>query len=263
MKDLSSIFIEHSRPWVKSAFVLLLVACACWQLMAWLEKPTTMPIKHVRIEGALNYITHDEISQSLSQLVQTGYFAMDADAIIKNVTAIEWVEKARVRRVWPDMMVLSLQEQQPVAVWNETALLNPQGEVFQPVFDAALLKLPHLSGITSDSKKLLAEQEKIDRSIESIGVSIKRLALAEHGSWSAVMSNGVKIKAGNQRPDQKISKSLMLLASLDGDLIEHIELIDLRYPNGMAVTWRSGYEFNELGVKTAVIAMNKDWPNKG
>jgi len=263
MRELRSILIEHSRAWMKSTAVLLLMICSVGLLMAWLDKPTTMPIKQVRIEGSLNYITHDEISQSLSQLVQTGYFSMDADAIIKKVTAIEWVDKAQVRRVWPDMLVLSLQEQQAVAVWNETALLNPRGDIFQPEFGAALLALPHLSGIDNDSKKLLDEQEKINRSIDSTGVSIKRLNLAEHGSWSAVMSNGIKIKAGNQRPDQKISKSLILLASLEGNLIEQIELIDLRYPNGMAVSWKGGYEFNGLSIKTAVIAMNKGRPNKG
>lgn len=260
MRELTANFFEQSKPWARNGLFLLLVVIGIWQCLAWLSKPTTMPIKHVRVGGELNHVAREEISASLSQLVDTGYFAMDTGEILKQVTGIEWVNKARLRRVWPDTIVLLIEEQQPVAVWNETALLNINGEVFRPEFDKALMALPSLTGIDTNSQKVLAELKKIEQSLKGLDVSVKTLNLAEHGSWSALMSNGTKIKVGDQLPEQKMTKSLKLLASLEGNLIEHLDEIDLRYPNGMAVKWANGYKFSEL---KAAVTLKKDQPIKG
>lgn len=256
-------FFEQYTPWAKKGLLFLIVALSVLQLVTWLGKPSTMPIKHVRIGGELKYVTREEISESLSQLVDTGYFSMDTDGIIKQVTAIEWINKARIRRVWPDTIVLTLDEHQPAAVWNEKALLNVNGEVFTPIFDQTLLALPSLSGIDSNSQKVLAELRKINQSIKSIGLEVSVLNLAEHGSWSAAMSNGIKISIGHQSPEKKIHKSLKLLASLEGSLVEHLDEIDLRYPNGVSVTWKDGYKFGEPMAQVSTLKLRKDQPTKG
>jgi len=263
MKSVVGSLFKQYEPWAKKGLLLMIVAIGVWQLTTWLGKSSTMPIKHVRIGGELNHVTREEISTSLLQLVETGYFAMNTDEIIKKVTAIEWVNKARVRRVWPDTIVLILEEQQPVAVWNETALLNLHGEVFKPIFNKGLMALPSLSGIDSKSQKVLAELRKVNQSIKSIGVEVSVLNLAEHGSWSAMMSNGIKISVGHQSPEKEISKSLKLLASLEGSLIEHLDEIDLRYPNGVSVSWKDGYKFGESAAQIATLIWKKDQPTKG
>jgi cell division protein FtsQ len=257
MKEETSHSSEQLISWFKSSALLLLVVAGLWQLVTWMGLSNTLPIKHVRIEGSLNYVTQEEVSEALSGVVETGYFSMNTDEIVKQVTDIEWVKQARIRRVWPDTIVLSVVEQHPAATWNKTKLLNADGEVFEPIFDKASLNLPSLSGINSDSKSVLAELQRIDLSVKSIGLSVKQLALAEHGSWDAVMSNGVRIKAGNQLPEQKISKSLMLLSSLDGDLLEHLNEVDLRYPNGVAVTWKDGYVLGKSTGKELVVKNNQ------
>jgi cell division protein FtsQ len=262
MRELAGNLLEQSKSWAKSGVLLLLTVIIVWQLTAWLGKPTTMPIKHVRIGGELNYVAHEDISTSLSSLVQTGYFSMNTADIINKLTDIEWIKKAHIRRVWPDTILLIVEEQRPVAVWNETALLNVNGEIFKPEFDNSSLQLPRLSGVDDHSKVVLAEQKKIDQSINILDLSVEKLTLAEHGSWSAVLSNGVKIKAGYELPEKKISKSLLLLASIEGGLIEHLDEVDVRYPNGVAVTWKAGYKFDEAMVKKATLAMNKSQPTK-
>ena len=263
MKKVNNDFIEQMKAAVKSGLFVMVIALSIWQFMGWLQHPATLPIKQVRIEGELRRVTHSKVSAALSELVQTGYFAMDTNAIVEKVTALEWVSKAKIRRVWPDTIVLSLKEQQPVAIWNETALLNKQGEIFEPVFDAKKMQLPQLHGVDSKSLNILEKYKEIECLLAGLALSVVQLEQAEHGSWSVVLSNGVKLNVGHDEPENKIKHSLSALAALDGGLVEHIQTIDLRYPNGMAVTWKDGYEFGQPNTKVKSPSSNKIKPLKG
>src|SRR5678816_2292351 len=43
---------------------------------------------------------------------------------------VPWVRRAAVRRVWPDRLEVSLEEQVPLARWGAEALVNTYGERF-------------------------------------------------------------------------------------------------------------------------------------
>ena len=242
MLESAGVIYQRLSTQINYVFVLLVFMAGLWHMQQWLQQPTTMPIKHVRIEGELRNVSKTAVSKSLDPLVRAGYFSMDSEAILAKLTELEWVADARVMRVWPDTIVLSFNEQTAIAVWNADQLLNKHGDVFKPEMTQTLLELPHLSGRFDANKTVLNEQQRINSAINELGLSVTRLDLAEHGSWSAELSNGMAVKAGKQRPAQRISKSLAVLSSLKGNLLAHIESIDLRYPNGVAVTWHDGYK---------------------
>ncbi|MFT6624904.1 MAG: cell division protein FtsQ [Cycloclasticus sp.] len=241
MKDLVVDALATYITSIKALLFLMLIGLLIWQLQQWLTMPGTMPIKQVRIEGELNNLSHEEVSGVLSELVQTGYFAMDSRAIVNKVTDLGWVYETRIRRIWPDTIELSIKEQTPVAVWNKVKLLNNKGELFSVTLNEALKQLPALSGIDIDSKKVLAEQQTINESLSVMALEVKELNLAEHGSWTMVLSNGIKVKAGRLTSKGRISKSIKVLASLDGNLVERVKALDLRYPNGVSVEWKEGH----------------------
>lgn len=242
MKDQAIDALASYMTTIKTVLFILLIGFAIWQLQQWMTMPGTLPIKQVRIEGELKNLSREEVKGALSKLVQTGYFALDSRAILNKVTDLGWVYEARIRRIWPDTIELSIREQTPVAVWNKEKLLNDKGELFNATLNEALKQLPALSGIDSDSKAVLAEQQRINESLNGSGLTVKQLNLAEHGSWSMQLSNGIKVKAGRVTSKGRIAKSLNILASLEGDLVERVKAIDLRYPNGASVVWKEGYE---------------------
>jgi len=254
---------QQFAPLIKGMALLVLLLLSVWQLQQWLQQSTTMPIKYVRIEGELGRVSKAAISTSVSELVDTGYFAVDNEAILEKLTELEWVADASIMRVWPDMIVLSFKEQKPVAIWNKDALLNDIGDVFQPTITADLLALPHLSGRDGERKSILAQQQKINASIRSLGLSIQQLTLASHGSWTMVLSNGLAVKAGKRQPDKALVKSLNVLSSLQGELLDHIKHIDLRYPNGVSVVWNDGYQWVKVSDKPGAFTVKKGGLNKG
>lgn len=255
--------LGQAKSLIKVMVLIWVVALGLWQLLDWMAKPSTMPIKQVRIEADLRYLTREEISQTLLPYVETGYFAVDSKAIVQAVTQLEWVEQVSIRRVWPDTVVVEIIEQIPVAVWNKTALLNTQGDVFKPVVPQSLMQLPNLSGIDRNSKDVLVQSRQINQSIASLDLSVQQLSLSEHGSWQVVLNNGIQVKTGNVLPKKEMSKSLKALASLQGDLVSHVGTIDLRYPNGVAVAWKVGYQLGQPNKTDATLAVNKQQPTKG
>ena len=251
MKDLAVDALTSYMTTIKTVLFILLIGFAIWQLQQWMTMPDTLPIKQVRIEGELKNLSHEEVSGALSKLVQTGYFALDSRAIVNKVTDLGWVYEARIRRIWPDTIELSIREQTPVAVWNKEKLLNEKGELFDATLNEALMQLPALSGIDSDSRAVLAEQQRINKSLSRSALTVKQLNLAEHGSWSMQLSNGIKVKAGRLTSKGMIAKSLNVLASLEGNLVERVKTLDLRYPNGVSVVWKEGYEAGSSTVSQA------------
>lgn len=251
------------KPLLKTLLLMLVMMLSVWQVLEWLQKPSTMPVKTVRVEGSLKYLSQQEVSQALEILVEAGYFAVDNDAIVKKLTDLEWVKQAGIKRVWPDTLVVTVVEQTPVAIWNETQLLNDKGDIFKPSGGVSSIGLPHLFGSDVESKAVLSVKENLNIKINHLDLLVQQLSLAEHGSWSVVLNNGLKIKAGNKNPEKEVSKSLRVLASLQSELIENAKVMDLRYPNGVSVIWKEGYVLGQTSGKKPSLVVKKEQPEKG
>ncbi|ORU92984.1 MAG: hypothetical protein A6F72_05910 [Cycloclasticus sp. symbiont of Poecilosclerida sp. N] len=263
MRAVTADVYDSAKPLLKAMVLMLLLTLGLWKVFDWMSQPNTMPIKHVRIEAEMRYLLREDISKAISDDMQTGYFAINSQKIIDELTHIEWVKEARIRRVWPDTVVVSIKEQFPVAIWNETSLLNQDGDVFQPRNIELLEHLPSLSAVDSQSKFVLQQSKEIDQKLELLGLSVQKLVLSKHGSWDVVLSNGVFIKAGHQLPEKGVSKSLNTLAFLQNELLQQASSIDLRYPNGISVTWKKGYVFGRSSEAVKALAVNNNEPTKG
>jgi len=248
---------------VKILCALLLLGLLGWQTEQWMAKPSTMPIKTVRIEGDLKHIDQESVVKAVATLVKTGYFAIDKAAIIKQLTALEWVRYASIRRVWPDTIAISIQEQRPIAVWNKTYLLNNKAEPFRVELTQALNELPQLSGKDSESGQVLSVMNKTNDSIADLDLTIHRLNLTDHGSWELELNNGLSFKAGQLSPEKSVSKSIRVLAALDEQLLERAHEIDMRYPNGVAIAWKKTTGLTGTSIQPAFNSTKQHQPVKG
>jgi len=90
------------------------------------------PIEHVRVEGAFQYISKEDIQATISPLVAAGYFSVDLQAIQQAVMSLPWAETVQVQREWPNRIKLRIYEQEPVVRWQNDSLLNDQGAILNP-----------------------------------------------------------------------------------------------------------------------------------
>ena len=61
-----------------------------------------LPIEHVRVEGTFQFIAKDKIKKVLQDQLINGLYNADIQQIQKSVNQLPWVEKVKVKRVWPN-----------------------------------------------------------------------------------------------------------------------------------------------------------------
>jgi len=88
-------------------------------------------------EGRLN-----ERDIRLAAQIQTGtyFFGVDLDAARDRTESLPWVDRAIVRRLWPNRIVVQVVETTPYALWQnngELHLLSETGSLIVPVKEAA------------------------------------------------------------------------------------------------------------------------------
>lgn len=203
-----------------------------------------VPIRHVQVEGAFQYIDKDDIKMKISPLVTAGYFSVDLQAIQQAVMSLPWTEKIQVQRMWPDRLKLRIFEQKPVIRWQSHSLLNERGEIFRPANIDRFQSLPVLYAPDEQRQQLLQVVDGLGISLMDQGLYLTELRVNERQSWSLSMENGLTIQLGRQQPLEKFSQLIKAFIVSGGELVNKMAYVDMRYPNGYAVRWRDNEKIN-------------------
>ncbi|WP_305909264.1 cell division protein FtsQ/DivIB [Methylomarinum sp. Ch1-1] len=201
-----------------------------------------MPINYVRVEGAFQYIGRDEIKKVLAKQLMHGFYNADLQRIQDSVTALSWVEKVEVQRVWPDAIKVRIREQRPVARWGGDSLLNARGELFVPASVAGFESLPVITGPEGQEQKLLEVMKGLSIALRDRAMVLKEFYVNERRAWKVVLTNGMEIKLGRKAPLANIQRFLRTVELLGPERVAMMATVDLRYPNGYAVTWKANAE---------------------
>ena len=127
-----------------SLFAAMLGGLA-WGIIT-LRDPQVLPLKVVRIDGQFRYLQRSDLEQAVATAVEGNFFTLDVDRIRAAARKLPWVDEVSVRRIWPDTLQMWVQEQIPLARWGKDRLVNPRGEVFQPLPAQKPRHLPRRDG---------------------------------------------------------------------------------------------------------------------
>ncbi len=157
----------------------------------------------------------------------------------RELEKMPWIFQVEVRRVWPDQVLVQLEEQLPVARWGEGALLNNSGEAFTPQDLGQYQSLPLLQGPQRAQAQVMQQYQMLSQMLRPLGFSITRLELRERGSWFVSTAQGVELLLGRDHLVEKVQRFVAIYNKALKDRVASIERVDLRYPNGLAVAWRT------------------------
>ena len=202
-----------------------------------LRDPQTLPIRHVSIDGDLLHLQRAQIEQALVPYVSGGFLAVDLLRIEQAARRLDWVYRARVRREWPDRLVVHITEQVPVAYWGEMALLNRYGELFAPAEIPDNLGLPRLAGRSVQAQELMQRFVLVQQKLNQVDASAVGLREDARGAWVIELANGTEILMGRDSNAARLERLLRVYPALLAQRADPIARIDLRYTNGMAVAW--------------------------
>ncbi len=218
--------------------LLVVLGMGLYELVNRLQPLAQHPISVISVEGDLQYIDRDSVQRSIGPYLQESLVTVDLDALRSDLLAMPWVAGASVTRVWPDQLIIKLDEHLPVARWGDDALLNNAGRAFTPEQIESFQGLPRLNGPDRAKRRVMQTYQQFNRLLRPYGHEVARLEMRDRGSWFLTTRSGIELLLGRDDVVDKMQRFLTIDKLMLADRRELIARVDLRYSNGMAVAWR-------------------------
>lgn len=202
----------------------------------------SIPIKYVRTEGVFQYLSKDEIKTALQPWVMTGFFDADMQAIHQAVSELTWVDTVAVKRVWPDAIDIKIREKKPYVRWGQQSLVSARGEIITPKNIDLFKALPLLQGPDLQQVKTLEIMKGINTALADQSMKMAEFTINDRWAWKIKLTTGLEILLGRSEQLKKLQRFLKTLEVLGQEQVEKMAIVDLRYPNGYAVSWKPGTE---------------------
>ncbi len=238
-----------SYRWVNWVLPLVLGCAVLFWAENHLSDPKTLPVNKIRVHGAFVNVDEAMLHRAISGVIAGGYFNVDVENVREVVEQIPWVEKASVRRVWPDTLSVSVIEQQPVAVANKAGLINSNGDVFKPLNKVDSTSLPVFDGNANLNKLMLSKYYEMNKLLESINSKITYFKLDARHAIELKLDNGLKLVLGRGDTRKRLERLTRIYQKVLLSRMNDIEVIDLRYTNGMAIGWKKNIKASLGAVK--------------
>lgn len=212
------------------------------------------PLTQMRVSATFVRVQPAQLQATLRPFAARGFFAVDIDAAQRAVAALPWVERADVRKRWPDVLEVVVVEHRPFARWSNRRLLSDRGRLF-PARDALIPEdLPQLSGPDTRVSEVVALYNESKALFAPIGIDVRRVALDARGSWTLGLDSGAELVVGRVDARERLSRFARLLPQLLDRRMQPLKRADLRYTNGFALEWvdaKPGLESRDSGVEKA------------
>ncbi len=226
--------------WDKPAFMLwlanLLYAVAAilllYAVLFMVVHLPLFPLHEVKVNGELKHVTREQVQFIVTRALKGNFFTLDLDKTRRTFEKLPWVRNVTVRRRWPDLLEVTLEEHQVLARWGNAALVNVQGELFQAASDQ---QLPVFTGPVDGVKEIAAQYLVFKQQLESVKRQPVLVSLTPRRAWRIKLEDGVIVELGREKVEARLDKFVKVYDRTLGRLNRTINYVDLRYPNGFAV----------------------------
>jgi len=88
--------------------------------------------------------------------------------------------------------------------------------------------------------KVLEIMKGIKTALADKAMKLSEFTVNDRGAWKIKLATGLEILLGRNEQLKKLQRFLKTLAVLKQEQVEQMAIVDLRYPNGYAVSWKPG-----------------------
>ncbi len=197
-------------------------------------------ISSIEISAPFQRVTALQIEEAMGNEVDAGFIGADLSRIRERITALPWVDQARVARRWPSRISITVTEQVPAAIWGESGLLNTRGELFMANARHVPAELPRLNGPAGRSAEVAARYLEVREQLIPLGLDLARVDLDARGSWQMTLANGIEVRLGRRNVAGRTGLFLDVVADVITQRARDIDYVDMRYGNGFTIGWQGG-----------------------
>lgn len=217
-----------------------------------LLRPGAFPIEELRLEGQFVHLDPAEVQEIVVSELGDNYFSLDLHHIEKVVEALAWAREARVRRSWPNSLKVDIEEQHPVARWGEDHWLNEQAEIVWLGDDVEIEVPVSLDGPGSIAGELWHRYNEWAPMLRRAGLEVVSVEVNDRYAWTLrVRPLGEQyvseVLLGTYEHGRRVRRLISSYSSLQKQTGVILSM-DLRYPNGMAITQGNGEKGEEVAL---------------
>jgi cell division protein FtsQ len=226
--------------------------------IGWLYKSENFPIRKVELINKLENQESIELQKVSEKALHGGFFNLDVELFRTELLAeLAWVKSVTVRKIWPDKLLVSIDEHEPVVRWLSITkrtpsgrqhqqekyfdLLSREGIIFSPHFtdeqQLEFSKMALLTGPYNNAKKILKVCYQINKMVRQLDVTIAKCGMNERRAWSVVLGNGIELKLGKDKIMQQLERFTRIFSGQLKHYVGSIDYADLRYSNGFSIKW--------------------------
>ncbi|AVL70369.1 cell division protein FtsQ/DivIB [Oligella urethralis] len=248
-------FINRIAGFLTVVGVLILLGALGYRVMNLPMFNITRIVLEPKQGDVLSYASPASIQSTLDGQVQGNFFTLDLLKVQRILSSSPWVRHVDITRLWPNGLLLRIEEHEPFALWNDEALINTWGEKYLANRGEVdrLDDLPQFFGPDGSEHLVVQRYAELVRWLSPISLSVKELGLSDRYSWRILLDNNITVIIGRD-PGAEIANPYdgmgamsfaetiqrfvrswpALLKRIDG---RQVERIDLRYTRGFAVTF--------------------------
>lgn len=203
------------------------VIAAAWYGLRHLPK---MPVTELAVLGKLDRVDAEAIRLNALP-AGADVLSLDLKQVRDRVKALPWVRDVEVRRVPPGRIELTVEEHQPLALWQEqdrTSLVSTKSEVFNADHD---LRLPLLAGPAGTAPLVVAEAGRVAAVLGEVPAEVR---LSDRRAWSVRLADNTRIELGREETLTRLERFARVRQDIA--MLKQPGLrVDLRYPSGLAI----------------------------
>ncbi len=216
----------------------------------WLIRSQGHTLRSIEVQGELTRSQLPTLRTHALPELAGNFFSIDLVEAQRAFESVPWVRRAIVRRIWPDRLVVRLEEHEALALWEAsegsqtglTRLVNSFGEVFEAdLSDVEDEALPLFTGPEGRAAEMLALWRRLQPAFAERGQRIERLTLSGRGSWRAELGKGTVVEMGRgseAEVAERTERFLRTVGLMTARYRQPMLYADLRHADGYALRLR-------------------------
>jgi cell division protein FtsQ len=221
--------------------VAILIAAAALAMLGyagtmWAVRQPLFALQEVVIRGPLVRANPAHLEAVVREELKGTFFTLRLAEARDSLAKVPWVRGVALRREWPRALEIVVTEHEPLARWNESALVNVQGETFTADFDG---DLPQFSGPEGSAVDVAQHFREFGQTLQPTGLALAEIRLSERAAWEIKTAGAapLTLELGRVEPAARLARFVVYYPGTVARL-QHagmrVERVDLRYRNGFA-----------------------------
>ncbi|MEO7578792.1 MAG: cell division protein FtsQ/DivIB [Massilia sp.] len=255
--------LNASANGLMALVVLACVASGVW----WVSQRPMFDLRTVTVESMygmeLQHVNKLTLRAGVLGKIKGNFFTTNLEQVRTAFESAPWVRRATVRREWPDQLIVAIEEHEPLGTWGEDGrLLSVKGDVFTANLAEADEDhaLPEFEGPDGSEKEVLARFAELRAWFAPVKLVPEALSLSSRYAWTVKLDNGMSVALGREQDrttlKTRVERLVGIYPQLAERLKEGIQTIDMRYPNGLALT-AAGLSIPKDGTKPVKAVTKK------